>query len=279
MEEHMSTKTIQIPATIEEAITQLGGLGQLLTAKGWQRAAIIWAFTFEPKKPGPRKRDSSEVSYLTCKEFAALGIHGLRSDVTVADHRRNWQDAIDRGVAQSVTPGMKVVLPKEDYPPTGHAGGVRDLITTKATTDERLKVVRHLLAEDPEAQRVLDQEFIQKAGRDPSLVAKIDRVYEEHHPKAGHKERAAGAFELIVGLGVGTELLSHARKQQREVDELAAALAAYHGDLPDDVFKAVTSVREKLAQTTAIITGYDEQIATAMGVDYDAVFRRLTGSA
>jgi hypothetical protein len=144
--------------------------------------------------------------------------------------------------------------------------------------EEKRALARALMA-DPETEEQLEREFIQRAGRDPSLVAKIDRVYEEHHPQAKRKERKAGAFELIVGLGVGTELLSHARKQRQDVDDLAAALGAYHGELPEDVLKAVASVREKLTQTTAIITGYDDQIAAAMGVDYDAVFRRLTGSA
>ena len=36
---------VHIPATIEEAKANLDGLGKLLTAKEWERAAIVYAFS------------------------------------------------------------------------------------------------------------------------------------------------------------------------------------------------------------------------------------------
>lgn len=43
-----------IPETIEQATESLTGLERLLTAKQWERAAIVYAFTRNGGKPGPK---------------------------------------------------------------------------------------------------------------------------------------------------------------------------------------------------------------------------------
>ena len=91
-------KTITIPGTIEEAKTALDGLGELLTAKAWERAAIVAAFTRLDERGGDRKSEaainrSSEIDRLTPEKFAALGIHGLQSGNTVRLYVQTWQAA------------------------------------------------------------------------------------------------------------------------------------------------------------------------------------------
>lgn len=49
-------------------------------------------------------------------EFAKLGIQGLRSALTVREHRHNWRQAIADGQAIEVGPDDVVTLPDEDYP-------------------------------------------------------------------------------------------------------------------------------------------------------------------
>lgn len=103
---------IVIPATIDAAKESLAGLDGLITAKEWERAAIVYAFTRDgiPGEGGPGRQDGTSTILLP-SEFAALGVAGLRSDKTVRRHRKAWQDAIDAGEAEDVFPGNKVTLP------------------------------------------------------------------------------------------------------------------------------------------------------------------------
>ena len=47
------TKRIKIPDSIEGAENRLAALDGIATATGWERAAIVFAFTYEGK-PGPK---------------------------------------------------------------------------------------------------------------------------------------------------------------------------------------------------------------------------------
>jgi hypothetical protein len=106
---------IQVPASLDEAISNLNGLAALLTAKQWERAAIVYAFT-EPGSGGPRTgHDQDQLSF---REFADLNIAGLRSKSRVQAYRGAWQAAIDRGGAKVINPGDATSLPElpwEDF--------------------------------------------------------------------------------------------------------------------------------------------------------------------
>ncbi|MBA2444276.1 MAG: hypothetical protein H0V49_02970 [Nocardioidaceae bacterium] len=66
----------------------------MLTAKQWERAAIVYAFT-EPDKGAKRAQAKSGHSDLvSLKDFAKLGNVGLREEETVSWMREAWQDAI-----------------------------------------------------------------------------------------------------------------------------------------------------------------------------------------
>lgn len=102
---------ITIPASIDEAITSLTGLDGLLTAKEWERAAIVWAFTHEGAPGSHWSEKRSEITTLSSRDFAKLGIAGLRSDQTVRRYRQAWQAAIGAGLARETHPGQVTELP------------------------------------------------------------------------------------------------------------------------------------------------------------------------
>jgi hypothetical protein len=103
----MSERKINIPGTIDEAVASLTGIGALLTAKEWERAAIVAAFVSLSEGKGKRNV-SSDISPV---EFAALGIVGLKSKNTVWAYAQAWQEAINQGKAVAAEPGATVALP------------------------------------------------------------------------------------------------------------------------------------------------------------------------
>lgn len=80
---------ITIPATIEDATSALNGVEALLTAKEWERAAIIAAFVELPGS-GSHNKMKGNSAFLTPNEFAALGIAGLKSHHTVRGYVERW---------------------------------------------------------------------------------------------------------------------------------------------------------------------------------------------
>jgi hypothetical protein len=106
-------KKITIPSTVEEAATALGGLEALLTAKEWQRAAIVAAFVKIGEGRGKSIGNSS--SAISPVRFAKLKINGLQSENTVRMYVQRWLDAHD-GVHPE--PGAQVLLPETPWPVT-----------------------------------------------------------------------------------------------------------------------------------------------------------------
>ena len=154
---------VTIPASIEEATERLEGLGALLTATGWERAAIVYAFTRLDEKGGDRKSEAaikvrSDFDRLTPDEFAALGIHGLKSKNTVRLHHERWAE---HGRAKTVKPGQTVTLPTVEWPPIDPRVGENGRLQLSPTTPigdvlDRLKkergseAVADAIADDPE---------------------------------------------------------------------------------------------------------------------------------
>lgn len=81
---------MNIPKTIEQAQERLGAVGALLTAKQWERAATVAAFVRLSEQNANRHTVATESGRYTPGQFAALGIHGLRSKDTVRDYVQVW---------------------------------------------------------------------------------------------------------------------------------------------------------------------------------------------
>lgn len=103
---------ITIPATLEQVVTSLDGIGRLLTAKEWQRAAIVYAFTEPSEQRGAHLKSEMKLGFVA---FANLGIAGLQSDNTVRAYRKAWQWAIDEGYTVAVKPGDEIELPTVEW--------------------------------------------------------------------------------------------------------------------------------------------------------------------
>lgn len=115
MEGKAMTK-IKIP-TADELADRLAGLDRLLTAKRWERAAIVWAFTTNDGPGRPQKMAENSHFPVTMDTFAGLNFAGLTERRIVARYRDAWQDAIDQGKAKEVHPGDTVELPDLPWPP------------------------------------------------------------------------------------------------------------------------------------------------------------------
>jgi hypothetical protein len=108
---------IKIP-TVDELEDRLAGLDRLLTAKRWERAAIVWAFTTNDDVGGRPKTLSKKTGFpVPMGTFAGMGFAGLTMHHTVARYRNAWQEAIDQGKAREVHPGDEVELPDLPWPP------------------------------------------------------------------------------------------------------------------------------------------------------------------
>lgn len=105
--------TFTVPSSLSRAKSELVGLDSLVTASEWQRAAIVYAFTHK----GTNRYDVAHENSCTIREFASLGISGLRTQDTVRRYRDAWQQAVDKGLAKPATPGENVRLPAIPFPP------------------------------------------------------------------------------------------------------------------------------------------------------------------
>lgn len=107
------TKT-RIP-TADELRDRLRGLDRLLTAKKWERAAIVFAFT---AVGGPRNtaHHIPPPPKMNIRNFAGQGYLGLTTPKAVSRYREAWVTAIQNGWAVPVEPGEEVELPDEPFP-------------------------------------------------------------------------------------------------------------------------------------------------------------------
>jgi hypothetical protein len=105
-------KGSQVKITIpreEDLATRLEGVHQLLTAKRWERAAIVAAYVVADNSHGKVALPPGKYSV---KEFAEKGFAGLTSRDSVGRTLRIWQETI--GV--QVNPGDEIELPLVPYP-------------------------------------------------------------------------------------------------------------------------------------------------------------------
>ena len=113
-------EVIRIPTEIAVLRERLNGLGRLLTARKWERAAIVYAFT-EPGEIGRGRWYKPDPPRMHIREFAAQGFVGLTTNKAVSRYRDAWVKAIDNGWAAPVKAGQLVRLPDKPFPPWPYA--------------------------------------------------------------------------------------------------------------------------------------------------------------
>lgn len=117
----MTTFKIPRPDELDATLT---GVYSLLTARRWERAAIVFAYT---AVGGPRntKYHTPPPPKLNIRQFAAKGYAGLTTNKSVERYRLAWISAIDRGFAVPVEPGDIVTLPDMPFPDWPFKGGTK----------------------------------------------------------------------------------------------------------------------------------------------------------
>lgn len=123
----MSQKKITIPADIDSAVADLNGLGALITAKEWHRAAIVAAFVTLADGPGkaPNGKGESPLS------FSKHGITGLKDTGTIRRYVKIWEST-----GQPVPkPGHEISLPNLPWAEWKDTLIEEGEITSKKATD------------------------------------------------------------------------------------------------------------------------------------------------
>lgn len=288
--------TIKIP-TAKQLANRLGGLDRLLTAKKWERAAIIWAFTTSDDKGGrPNATDPESGRFpVPVREFARLGFAGLVKPDTVTIYRQRWQEAIDSGAAPSVAPGDEIELPDMPWPPTrtGTDGDhkvesrvekvTEYLADPEVRADERVvAVVSEVVASQQTPERRVIQ--VREAFEDP-IVA--DRVMSDIHTRAQVHKATARAYD---GEKVRARTHQDADPLLSRIDRFIAitklmeVVYRFDGlirDLPA-VSEVSDEQRDELGRGAQLLAGYAsalrEYLATPT-VDWDEALRRVNDDA
>ncbi|MDB2207318.1 hypothetical protein [Mycobacteroides abscessus] len=79
-------------------------MGELITASEWQKAALVYAFTYD----GVNQYAGKDLNRLSVSDFARTG---AMSKPTIIKYRKAWKLAIDNGFATDVKPGDLIDLP------------------------------------------------------------------------------------------------------------------------------------------------------------------------
>lgn len=277
---------ITIP-TAEELTSTLAGLDRLLTAKEWERAAIVYAFTRtgEPGRPAGNDPTSGRFP-VPVREFSRLGLAGLSKPDTVTMYRNRWQEAIDAGFACSVKPGDEIELPDLEWPPTrtGTDGDRRTESKVQKVTeylsdpevfnDDRVQAItgsRHYDSLSPEyVKKALgDPEVRREVAKDRTIIRELDEtrdeVARENLAKAGLRpiptppEDAAAEVESIV--------IAEMERAQSAVRNASRALRGVA--LEEDGRTVLSSAANVLA---TLVDALQRQLT---GVDMDAELSAL----
>lgn len=226
-------------------MADLGGLGALLRAKEWQRAAIVAAYVRLHDASG-RPPVMRNTAHYSTYGFAALGIAGLRSERTVQLYVERWLAE----VGSHPKPGATVELPEADWPPTrtgtdGHNSpeGVADTvarITGRAGGTDQLA---EAVAAQPEvAKRVVERAVL----ADPQVALHAERTAAESIERRVMADEAAPHRPDMVS---------------PDARPTGADLAAHQGR------RLIVSALERLREAAAVLHPVDLQLA-----DHDAEY-------
>lgn len=266
------SESIRIPTTIEEMTSKLNGIERLLTAKGWERAAIVYAFTADQQgtQVGGRKKVSDR---LGIEEFAELGIAGLASRPTVRKYRDLWAEH-----GTPCDPGDEVELPDLPFPPTGHSHGIADKIKADAPPEEKLEVlttlindplIRQKIKHDPESIPELEDAIVDIASDSPRTMLRADVRYDEKHPRPEKPEKSITTFSTMAAFGAAAGVIVRARRSREDVELLVRWIEGY--DLDDLDTASVRSESQSWRRAAELCLVYANQLAIAIGDETQAV--------
>jgi len=106
--------TLKLQRTAKGVIDSIAEDSEWLTDRQWKLAAKLAAVVRLPGS-GSHNKQKPATGFLTCDEFAARGIRGLRKGDTVRLYVQRWLDANDGEYPEL---GKTVVLPDDEWPPT-----------------------------------------------------------------------------------------------------------------------------------------------------------------
>lgn len=129
---------IKIPRTTNKVVAELDGVSRLITAKQWERAALVASVVRLDKGHGGREETSTSGHFESAREFARRGIVGLSSPESVSKYVRAWLSQND---GQYPKLGAKVTLPEVEFP--GDPGDEGSRVSTDPTVAVRQVVARH----------------------------------------------------------------------------------------------------------------------------------------
>ena len=174
------TKKIKIPTNIKQASDRLVALDGIATATGWERAAIVYAHTYDAPRGGGPNRNAPNGA-LTIASFATLKIKGLSKRDTVAHYRNCWKHAIEQDLVGDIGPGDSTVLPDIDFPPVERGTDGYNSVTGARRTIERIvethgpEIIANTIVENP---HIAEEVASTKRGRN-AVRAGVRKVAEK----------------------------------------------------------------------------------------------------
>lgn len=267
----MTSKMINVPGTLSAAREALADLNGLVTAKEWERAAIVYAFTRGDLRGRPSESDGNQA--LPISRFAELGIAGLTTRETVARYRRAWQTAIDQHKALPVQPDTITSAPDlewgEVYVSERTERGRSESLEIPVSSDARMAdwfavnpeqaarvaqaALREAVADPDMAEQVLSQVGSEARGE---VIAAISRVHEREDLHRSRPEPAPEQGPLSQTVQVAMAF----SKCQRNLNELALLMqetSAHHArsDVRDGYAAASRGLHNSLDIIDGLITG------------------------
>jgi hypothetical protein len=249
---------IKVPKTIEAAEQQLASLDGLITAKQWDRAAIVWAFTYE----GTNRWDSgTELNRYNVTQFAERGIKGLASKTSVIAYRKAWRDAMQMVGAPDVQPGDSLEAPALPFPPVSlddpRYKGIddKDAIKEQAETDgtgasKALDIAKNLKAMAAAIKASPKVAAAAEAAITDAAKGRLDKS----HPVVQSVE--PDLAEQVWGI------VTDVQRLERDADKLARDL---HADLPR-VTNQVSDLVRGATQKTRSVLDFVDALVTEGGL-------------
>lgn len=189
---------VHIPGSIEELEGRLTGLERLLTAKEWERAAIVAAYVRVVENGGDRRSSSAQNmndGLMSTIEFAALGIEGLRSRSVVLHYAKAWLKVAG---LSAPTPGAEVALPTMQFPPRSAsarraARAEAAAQQAKAEADARARAEADAAKAREQAESAARAEAAAKARAEAAEQARAKAEAEAAAARKREQEREAAA--------------------------------------------------------------------------------------